>query len=316
MSNEFTGGIDYKSNTNTEPKAYYKYKIWNNNVKNPTPTPTPGVVMIKSVKGADGQYTKTQEIAQSVNAVLLYSSMARNLSTGMGKNFRSLCSSDDGITPSLKVSKPLCSSLTAEALAETLSQWKGFDKAKVDAKLEELTQGGKLKVCGLKTATGSITLCPYGRKNPVTGKKGDCEPLQKLFLYDLDRKRTFTMDLSGSSIRFFEDKVADYHLFMQHVSRMQASCFNFSFTLAPKDEKGYYSTGFSNYIQLDEAVSEKMKELAFKARDRYILFSTPKGDTKPEQQLVTIKPAKVKEENKKEVKQEPVVEDNIDDVDF
>ena len=312
MTNDFNGGITYKRNSGEE-RAYYNYRVFN---LPPAPSKKqvesyqPGIKMTKSVKQPDNTYLKTHEVVKEINAVILYASQARTLKGGNG---RPLCQSSDGVAPSLTVEKPLCGKATTEDLVKIIGKWKGMDKAKVDAKVKELTSNDRLKVCGIKTATGVIALCPYATRDAFTGKKGECVPLVKLTCYDIDRKRIFEMELSKEAIALNKFTKADYHKFMEFAQEEGNPCYNYKITLYPKKETiekiglSYYSAGFTNPEYVQSPLKEKLVDLAHKARDMYIRKSLPK-EQRQQQEQQNVRTAAAEPEV-----QEPVIEESVID---
>ena len=281
----FSGDREY-SEPKFAPREQVSYKVWNNSPANPSPTATPGIVMkvkkpIPGAKKGEPRYGPAEtEVVAKVRAVILYTSDGRELGRGQGAQYQTVCSSHDGEVPSVRISKPLCRSVTADDLAQTFSQWKGFDKAKVDAKVADVTQGsGKLSVCGLKTKDGFITLCPYGRKDPVTGVKASCKQHIFVHAYDIDRKREFVMKLTGSSIQTGKF-IAPYHEFFKFLrsagpvgedgKAKGLPCYAFRVDLAPLQDKAFYLLNVTNWKPIESAENRaEMKDRALAAREAY-----------------------------------------------
>lgn len=282
----FSGDMNYEKRENSFAPQPPKYKIWNSNPKfvpteaTPKEPRTPGMVMT-DVKGQGDAKVKSYELVPSVRAVILYSSQARQLGSGMGKNFSVKCQSHDGVRPSLRIDQPLCGATTAQDVAQILATWKGLDQAKIDANIKELTNGsGKLQVCGLKLSNGGVAaMCKYARKDPVTGNAGPCKPRRFIHAYDIDRKREFTMEISGKSDMFGQKFISPYHEFVKHIrtagpvgqdgKSSPLPYFAFSVELSPAQDGAFYYLNVSKYVRLSDEETVAMKEKAFEARESY-----------------------------------------------
>lgn len=281
-----SGPLNYGASSQTaydSNRTYYKYKVWNPNPQKPTTDKTPGIVCraIATTKKGDGTFEKssTQTIAQTVRAVILFTSAGRQLARGKDKNFQIVCSSHDGATPSIRIDEPLCRKTTAKDVAAVISTWKGFDKAKVDAKVTEVTQGSdKLAICGMKAAGGFISLCPFARKDPVTGTQGACK--QHIFVraYDIDAKREFTMELTGGSMAYGKF-IAPFHEFMRYlrtggplVDGKPKGLPSYAFTveLSAVENKQFFILNVKNWKPIAQAENrEEMKKMALAAKEAY-----------------------------------------------
>ena len=203
---------------------YPKVKVWNPDPSKPGAERTPGLVVSTPTmtgRTAEGKeiYTWDKIIVPTVKAVLLYATPARRLATGQGAQHRTVCQSHDGHVPSLRIDKPLCQRATSEDVAAILSQWKGFDKAKLEERIQEVTLGSnKLSFCGLKKSNGdTIPLCPLARKDSITGQQGACRPHIYIKAYDLGNNREFEMELTGSSIRNDARYISPFHEFFKYI---------------------------------------------------------------------------------------------------
>lgn len=266
-----------------------KYKIWNPNPSNPTAPPTPGVVMdVPKLVGRDPQgkslFEYNKEIVQSVSCVILFASHGRKLATGKGAQHRIVCQSHDGHGPSVRIAEPLCRRTTSEDVANVLAQWKGYDKAKIEGVVGELTQGcGKLQFCGIKKNTGeTIPLCPFARRDAITGQSAACKPHIHVSAYDIDNKREFEMTLTGSSIANNQKFISPFYEFFKFlrnqgpiVDGKQAGEPNFAYsvTLSAIKDGAYYLLGISNYTPLDAETRSAMRERAIAARESYEKFA-------------------------------------------
>lgn len=253
------------------------YKVWN-----PNPTEkgdaTPGIVMTTvEVKG--DEKIKHKEVVDSVKAVILYQSPGRKLARGTGKTFQVACQSHDGLRPSLRVEAPLCRKLTAEDVASVFSQWKGYDQARVSAKVQEVTEHtGKLQFCSLKTNDGFIRLCPYAKKDPDTGRAGACKEHIFVHCYDLEREREFKMELTGRSIER-GNFTSPFHEFFKGLREQGPvingkprglPCFAFSVTMSSAPSGGFFYLNVTNPTPIESAEERsRYKVKAEKAREAY-----------------------------------------------
>lgn len=280
----FSGDLEYKRADEGRSMAQpwmAQYKVWNPDPKveytaeNPA---TPGIVMTE-VSGNGEARTKKVEIAQKIRAVILFTSYGRQLSVKDGV-FKTLCQSHDGVNPSLRIDEPLCRKISGVDVAKIFSQWKGYDEAAVKEKTQEVTQGtDKLQICGLKTKDGFITLCPYGKKDPITKAKAACRQHVFVHAYDIDRKREFKMTLTGNSIQNDQRFVSPFHeffLFLRtqgpQVNGRPASlpCYAFSVELSAAPRDRFFYLNLLNYKPIEQAENrESMKKRAEEARDKY-----------------------------------------------
>jgi hypothetical protein len=259
------------------------YKVWNPNPKNPGQPVTPGVVMV-SVTGRGAEKVKSEERTDKVRAIILFRSAGRMLAGGEGKNFNVQCQSHGYITddtgkkmrPSLKIQQPLCRDATAQDVAQIFSQWKGFDQAKIDAKVAEVTEGtGCLQVCGLKAADGSlIALCPSARWTKV-GRRNiapACQPREFIHAYDLDRKREFKMELGGQSIKNDQKYVSPLFQFYAWIRAQgkEAVSFQYEVEISPLQNGAFYVVNVANPQKIDEALLAEIEPRAHDAKDRYL----------------------------------------------
>ncbi len=235
-----------------EPRTYYKYKVWNANPQKPDAPRTPGIVMV-SETGRGEDRVKEVEVVDSVRAVILFKSTGRELARGSGKAFRTVCSSFGGDAPSAGIDKPLCKKANAQDLAQIFSQWKGFDQAKVDAKIAEVTdETGHLKICGLKTKDGHINLCPFARKDPDTGQAGACKSHVYLLCYDLDRKREFTMQLGSKNTWSGEKYTSPILSFYKEVHKGDRDSYEYEVELLPELNGSNFILGVKKLNEITE----------------------------------------------------------------
>ena len=273
-SGRFSGDLAYGK---TRYPSVPRYKVWNADPRVENQVPSPGVVM-KVTEGSGDNKTSTTETVESVRSVILFTSYGRKVVTGSGKNFRTLCSSHDGHTPSLKIDEPLCRKASASDLAKIFSQWKGYDQVKVDAQIREVTQGtGELQVCGLKSKNGTIALCPYSKKDPLTGTRGPCKEHIFIEAFDLDRERNYRMELTGKSI-WNSDFVAPFHEFFKFLKTggpqkdgkpIPMPCYAFEVQLSALKDGKFYLANFTNWKPLPAEERVKMRTFAENARDAY-----------------------------------------------
>lgn len=257
------------------------YKVWNANPKSASATPTPGIVMTTTT-GRGEEKTKNVEVVQTVKAVILFRSPGRRKNRGSGATFRTECESHgyvldgkgDKMRPSLKIQEPLCRKATAQDLAQTFSQWKGYDQAKVDAKIQEVTDGtGQLQVCGLKTSSGGfIPLCPKVKWND--GDKPTCSPYLHVAAYDVERKRQFRMELTGRSMQNDNKFISPFFEFFKFLRKAKtdgATCFEYTVELAPLQNGAFYLLDVRNYEKIeDEKVLAEMEHMALESRERWM----------------------------------------------
>lgn len=281
MSNE--GFIDDAEGTRrrTPTPTLPTYKVWNSNPKAPGATPTPGVVMRTMTR--EGERSVYQnEVVESVRVVFLYRSIGRKVE---GQDGGIKCQSHGYVLdpegkkarPSLKITEPFCRDATAADLAKVFSEWKGFDAAKVDAKIQEVTEGtGCLQVCGLKAKDGSlIALCPSARWTKVGRKnvKPDCKPHVFVVGYDLERNREFKMELTGGSIQAdqrYTSPFANFFASLRGKPEGKNVCFAYEVTLGFKANGAFYVLDVHSAKELPEADRSQMEVRALDARDRYL----------------------------------------------
>lgn len=254
----------------------YIYKILN-----PSPQGTefaPGIRMTLNEKVGD-KWVKRHEVIDDLRAVILFNSSIRALRTGMGKTFRTLCSSDDGVSPSLKIESPLCRKATMQDLAQIMSQWKNMSKARVDAQIAEVTAGsGNLQICGLKTKNGTIALCPYARKDPITKQAGPCKESMLLFGYDIKRQREFYFDLTIANLGKIKDSVSPLRDFYQFIQKENKPCYAYTVNFKPLKQGKFYILGVDNIKPIENPDNfTKMEAMANQRRDTYL----KRGEVKP-----------------------------------
>lgn len=335
------GPFNYEGGRAAPRPILARYKVWNPNPQNLEAPKTPGIVMTVTTKtkvnGKD-EYTYTDEIVESVNAVLLFSSPGRKLAGAKGAV---ICSSHDGVVPSLRIDQPLCRDTSAADVAKVFSQWKGYDEAKVKDAVKEATENSdQLKICGLKGSNGMITLCPYGKKDQRTGQAPACK--QNIFVhgYDIDRKREFKMVLTGGSISY-GNFIAPYHEFYKFlrtqgpVNNGRASglpSYIYSVRLSSLPNRAYFVLNVKDYKLIEQAENRQdMKARAQKAKEmwekdahrlskeEYLKIKTSKklgttdsanSPTQPGSEMVQVAAANVTPA------QSPAIEDDVPQVSF
>lgn len=256
-----------------------EYKIWNPDPKKPDAPRTPGIIMSTQLTTGyrpDGSAIKEykKDLTEKVNAVILFASPARKLKVQQGKTI--LCQSHDNHAPSLRIDQPLCRKSTTEDIVNIISQWKGLDQAKIMSKVQEVTEGGKLVFCGLQKEDGEvIPLCPFSKKDPITGASAACK--QNIFVraYDIDRKREFTMELTGSSMQNNSKFISPFHEFFRYIrtagkDRTGLPCYVFNVTLESKVSGAYYLLGVSSpSIEADKEQRHRNRGMAIEAKEAY-----------------------------------------------
>lgn len=275
---EFVGSFKYSEKRT--PMAKISYSVWNPPLAGDV-ADEPGIVMRVNQKVGD-KWETSKEKVPSVNAVILFATPARDFTKiRAGAKPEQLCHSHDGQHPSAKIDSPLCRKATASDVVQIISKFKGYDAAKIESVSHELTQGtGQLQMCGLKTANGFINICPYAKKDPVTGAKPGCKEQMYVAGYDLDRSRQFIMELTGKSIRMGETFTAPIHDFFKALRKLGPAgedgrakglpCYAVKVKLAPaKDGRFYYLD-----VALDSHITEaeeltNMQFMAHDALDRY-----------------------------------------------
>jgi hypothetical protein len=279
----FSGMLEYnKAKRPREEKEhiYHSYKVWNPNPQKPDAEKTPGIVMRTTTFKIGGERESTTEVVQKVKAVILFASPGRKLTKGGGQ---AVCqahtvSDIDGNEfvhqiPSLRIKEPLCRKASAEDVAAILSQWRSYDKAKVDAAVTELTSGGKLQACGIQAKGGFISLCPYARKDPITGQRGLCKSHFYVVAYDIERKREFTMELTGQSIEASNRFIAPFHEFFKYLRTAGTNglpCYVFSLDIASLTVGNFNIVNISGWKPVAQAENRKqMAERAKAASERY-----------------------------------------------
>lgn len=269
--------------------VFYKYKVWNPDPKitydNPDVPPeqrvsrTPGVVMATSRK-AGGKWERSVEIVPTVRAVILYNSSGREVKVLEKGKPCIKCSSHDGIHPSMKIREPFCRDATADDIATLISGWSDMNQAKIEARVKEVTEGGKLSMCSIKTATGFIPLCPHAKKNPRTGAKAICKQHVTVKCWDVERQREFTMTLTGSSMdngpKFISPFYEFYNFLRQHGKEVDGKkrglpSFAFEVEMSSMTQGPYYLLNVKNYQPIvDAEVRGEMKRKAEAAREGYL----------------------------------------------
>lgn len=283
LEDDLAPPFDYNSRKKESRPPMPRYSVWNPNPQDLNAKKTPGIVITKKSGNI-----KTREIVDKVRAVILYSSPTRQLGRGSGDNFKVVCQSHDGVEPSLRVAEPLCRRVNAQDIARVFSNWKGYDEARVHAQVDEVTRGGtNLQVCGLKGATGLITLCPFGKKDEVTGQAAACKQMMFVHALDLDRGLEFAMSLKGGSLSYTEKYVAPLHIFFKLLRDQEVvengvkrgvPCHAYEVTLSALPSGNYYVLNVSDYKYIeDENERNKLHEKALEARNRYLAsaFWTP-----------------------------------------
>jgi hypothetical protein len=306
----FKGGRDY-SKPKASGNAYpLRYKVKNQKPGAPSKDFKPGITATKSTRLSDGNYEREDTLIEGqIEAVILFVSDGRSLR--VPPRFQVSCSSHDGVHPSLRIQKPLCRETTAEDLAKVFTQWRGYDKAKVEGAVEKHTAGtGKLQVCAIqKSDGGTIALCPFAKKDAV-GRPPPCK--QHLYVrgYDVTNARDFEMELTGGSMAYNDRFVAPIHEFFRFIQSEDKACYEYSVKLSAREVDGRFLLGVSEYKLLEEK-QEEFKSRATDARDRYrkqAFSDGKKKEASAERPKVEAKVEQVKV-------QEDVFEDD-DDVSF
>lgn len=238
---------------------------------------TPGITMKEGEKS---------EVVSEVRAVVLMHSRTRFLWSKTGL----LCGSDDGQSPSARIEKPKCQAVTAAQVAEVLSQFKGFDRARIVDLTDKLTENtGKLQMCGVaKSDGGCIPICTMGKRD----ERGPAPCKENLYLacYDIDRKRQFTMRLSGGSIRKDKGVTAPVWNFLARLGQQSVPCYAAAVTITPlQHDSGFYVANFAAEEPLDESLRDEMKALAHKELEAYERRAS--SDFKPKDEGLVAKDA-------------------------
>lgn len=283
---ENAGDLEYRNERSKVPtKRAAFYKVWNADPKvvyndETGPKRTPGIVMVTN-EGTKDNPKKVTEVVDKVRAVILFKSEARKLARGSGPNWRIACQSHDGCHPSLRIEQPLCRKTKAQDLAQIFSQWKGFDEAKVNAKVQEVTDGtGELQICGLKTKNGVLTLCPFAKKDPDTGQAGACKSYIYLHCWDIDRQREFKMELGGKNTYASEKFTSPIHEFFKFLRSSEhkdsegnpkgLDCFSFVVEFSPKKTEANYYLDVTNIRPIEQSSNRQdMRERAQRVKQLY-----------------------------------------------
>ena len=210
------------------------------------------------------------DVVDKVNAVILYTSDGRKLVKKVEGKFTTTCCSYDGESPAPKIESPECSKLTTDGLAGILAKFKGYDKAKVDAKVAELTEDGALRFCSIKTANDFIPMCPKSRWNEDAGVAGPCKPCVHLFAYDLDRKVVFKMELTGRSISSNKKFTSPLAIYRKWLGQNRVNCYSFKVELQPAKDGAFYHLDILSYTPLLDAEERaRIKQLAHDTFEGY-----------------------------------------------
>lgn len=287
--NDSQGPFEYRAERGAQgPVTLYSVKVWNPNPQKLDAPKTPGLVITTKRKDG-GKWTSEKENVDTIKAVILFSSPGRKLEKGVGKDHQTICSSHcvsktegDQFAkqiPSLRIKEPLCRKATAQDVAGIFSQWKNYDDAKVNAAVSEVTEGGKLQVCGIRMDGGFATLCPFAKKDPITGQKAACKPHIYVKAYDIERKREFTMELTGQSIDYSSRFVAPYHEFFKFIrsagpvengKNKGLPSYAFVVTLSALQVGQYYILNINKWVPIVKAENRlEMKEKARVAAEAY-----------------------------------------------
>jgi len=209
-------------------------------------------------------------IAQSIRAVILYTSDGRKLVKKVGGKFATTCCSYDGESPAPKIAAPECNKLTSEGLVNILSKFKGYDKAKIEAKVAELTEDNALAFCSIKTANGFIPMCPKARWNEDAGTSGPCKPLVHLFGFDIERQTVFKMELTGRSIASDKRFTSPLALYRKWLGQKRVNCYAFTVELSPAKDGAFYHLNVENYTPIIDAEERaRMKAMAHETYERF-----------------------------------------------
>lgn len=276
---EFGGGDEGRR---VQPPRPPFYKVINANPQKPGEAITPGIQMITK----EGENKKTETVP-SLTAVILFQSAARVLGRGTGKDFKVVCSSNDGISPAVSIDNPLCRKATSQDVAKIISGWKGMDKAKVDAKLADVAPNGVLNCCGIAAGDGSIPLCPYARKDEATGQKGACKPKVYVRAFDIERNREFEMDLSGKSIESWAKFISPFWEFIYFLRTKKHPCFAYQVKLSVAPNGAYWYLNVSNPTPLaSKELIDDMENRAYSAREAYLKRASYLSKEKYQEQRV------------------------------
>lgn len=253
-----------------KPFKIYRLKPWNPSPKNPIAkmNHTPGIILETRTKEGD-KWVSDKELRNGpIDAVVLLASPARSLKGSLG---RVKCASHDGHVPSPSVDEPLCRKATSSDIVNIISKYKGYDAAKIQAVEQELTLGtGKLQFCGIKTDDGSIPICPFARKNPDTGKAGDCQRQLVLYIYIPLKGETFVAELSGKHIRADEKYTAPIHGLFKYCAAHGVPCYGVKVRLSAVEDGAYYSMGVEILGNIEDGEElQRMEELAHRALERH-----------------------------------------------
>lgn len=219
---------------------------------------------------------KSQPPVDSIRAVILYSSDGRKFQRKSQTGLETVCESFDGLTPAVRVKDPQCRKLDAAGVAAVLSAFKGYDKAKVESTVSDLTEStGKLQFCTMKARDGFIPICPKARFDKEEGKGGPCKPIIKLVGWDLDRQQVFKMDLSGGSIFKNERAIAPIREFRAWLGQKQVPYYHISVRLSAKKDGKFYILGVDDYQPIgDQLERAKLKAMADSAKQSYMKTAT------------------------------------------
>lgn len=212
-----------------------------------------------------------EEVVNELKCVVLFVADGRRLKRKIDGKHQTTCMSFDGESPAPRIKEPECQKLTTEGLVNIISKFRGYDKAKIESKVKELTEDSpSLKFCSIKTARDFIPLCPKARFNEDAGVMGPCKAVVSLYAYDIKRKQVFRMELSGKSIRNdkkFQSPLASYRKF---IGQQRVNYFSFVVTLAPVKDGGYYYLDFKDYMPIAKPENrEEMKQLAVEQREGF-----------------------------------------------
>ena len=208
----------------------------------------------------------TLSMVPEVRAVVLFAVDGR---VARGVKGIPSCQSFDGIRPAPRIETPKCQKADATTVAAVLSQWKGYDQAKITETVSSLTEGSAcLQFCSIKSRTGFIPICPAARKDDQ-GRPATCKAIVTLYAYDLTTQQEFEMELAGSSIRDYPT-LSPYLSFRKFVSEKKHPTFGYEVTLYPEEDGNYYRLGVKDFTPItDKELLLKMKTLAYAAKESH-----------------------------------------------
>lgn len=251
---------------------FWTYKVYNgDSIGCPLPEKAQLVMKTKEKK----------EYVDSVKAVILFMVNTRKLALGKGANFRVACESHNGYVPSLRIKAPICRNTKAEDVAATIGKWKNFTKAKVDAAVQELTEGtGCLQKCGLRKEDGSvIRICPASKSN--LGQPAPCKERVLVRCWDLERNRPFDLELSGPSVGNDKRFVSPLFEFIGKLGDKEP--YQYDITFSAKLHEKFYILNVGAVACEDSAQVQERAKRAEENYNRYLLNASKASEDAPAQ---------------------------------